>query len=187
MMRASVFIATSLDGYIARPDGALDWLPSGSEDEDHGFEPFLHSVDALVMGRKTFETVLGFGPDAWPYGAKPVYVLSSTLREARGAPGAVCEVLRGPVADAARALDRRGVRDAYVDGGQVVTGFLEAGLVHRLVITRIPVLLGAGIPLFGPLSRDLRFAHVATRAFRNGMVQSEYRAEPAPGPAPRGS
>jgi dihydrofolate reductase len=174
-MRASVFIATSLDGYIARPDGGLDWLPSGSEDEDHGYQAFIDSVDALVLGRATFETVLGFGPSAWPYGKKPVFVLSSTLAEVRAPPGAVCEVLRGPIPAAARELDRRGVRDAYVDGGQVVTGFLEAGLVHRLIVTRIPVLLGAGIPLFGRLSHDIRFEHVATRAFPNGMVQSAYR------------
>ncbi len=172
-MRASVFIATSLDGYIARPDGGLDWLPD--EPEEHGYEAFLASVDALVIGRKTFDTVMGF-PD-WPYGSKPVFVLSRTLKSAELPAGVVCEFLAGEPAEVAAALDGRGVRHAYVDGGQTITGFLEAGLIQRMVITRIPVLLGAGIPLFGALGRDLRWIHEGTRTFPSGLVQSAYRLD----------
>lgn len=169
-MRASVFIATSLDGYIARPDGGLDWLPEAPE--EHGYEAFMASVDALVIGRKTFETVLGF-PD-WPYGSKPVFVLSRTLRSVPLPPGAVCEFLPCDPPAVITALEARGFAHAYVDGGVTITGFLAAGLIQRLVITRIPVLLGAGIPLFGPLDRDLPLRHVSTQAYPSGLVQSTY-------------
>lgn len=169
-MRASVFIAASLDGYIARPDGGLDWLPDAPE--EHGYEAFMASVDVLVIGRKTFQTVQGFG--TWPYGAKPVVVLSRTLKGAVLPPGAVCEFMAGDPAEVVAALDARGFRHAYVDGGETITGFLEAGLIQRLVITRIPVLLGAGIPLFGRLGRDLRLRHGATTAYPSGLVQSTY-------------
>ncbi|MGH7499806.1 MAG: dihydrofolate reductase family protein [Gemmatimonadales bacterium] len=170
-MKASVFIATSLDGFIARQDGALDWLPAGGG-EPHGYTEFMATVDALVIGRKTYETVLSF--DAWPYGSKPVVVLSTTLSEPTAPDGAVCEVMAATPQEVVARLTRRGMKHLYIDGGVTVTGFLEAGLIQRVIITRIPVLLGGGIPLFGALSRDIRFQHVATRSFPSGMVQSEY-------------
>ncbi len=168
-MRGSVFVGTSVDGFIARPDGALDFLPDDAE--PHGFEEFLASVDALVMGRKTYDTVLEFG--AWFYGEKPVFVLSS--REI-GVPlaGAVVERMSGSPNDIASALAARGFVDVYVDGGATIQQFLRAGLIQRLIITRVPVLIGSGIPLFGPLEHDLPLKHVATRQFASGLVQSEY-------------
>lgn len=169
--RASVFIATSLDGFIAREDGALDWLPVGGG-EPHGYAEFIATVDALVIGRKTFETVLSF--DAWPYGKKPVIVLSTTLSKVTVPDGAMCEVMAGTPYEIVRRLTQRGMKHLYVDGGVTIQGFLAAGLIQRLIITRIPVLLGSGIPLFGPLSHDIRLEHVATRSFAGGMVQSEY-------------
>jgi dihydrofolate reductase len=169
-MRASVFIATSLDGFIARVDGGLDWLPPGGG-EEHGYDAFMATVDALVIGRKTFETVLAF--DAWPYGEKPVVVLS-TRPLAPAQPGAVVERMSGPPAEIVAQLDARGVRHVYVDGGITIQRFLQAGLIQRLTITRIPVLLGAGIPLFGPLQGDILLRHVATRQYASGLVQSEY-------------
>ena len=169
-MKGSVFIATSLDGFIARPDGTIDWLPHGST-EDYGYDPFMASVDALVMGRLTYESVVGMG--VWFYGTKPVYVLSS--RAIPGAPeGAVVHRLAGDPHEIAAELDRRGVRDAYVDGGVTIQRFLRAGLIHRVIITRIPVLLGAGRPLFGELAQDLRLTHVRTQSWPSGLVQSEY-------------
>lgn len=169
-MRGSVFVGTSLDGFIARSDGALDFLPP-DDCEPHGFEEFLASVDALVMGRKTYDTVLEFG--AWSYGEKPVFVLSS--REI-GVPlaGAVVERISGSPNDIATALAARGLVDIYVDGGATIQQFLRAGLIQRLIITRVPVLIGSGIPLFGPLEHDLSLKHVATRHFASGLVQSEY-------------
>ena len=170
-IRGSVFIATSLDGFIAREDGTLDWLPGGDV-EDHGYNEFMASVDGLVMGRKTFETVLGF-PE-WPFGTKPVIVLSSTPSRIIPPKGAVCETMAGTPQEILDRLAERGMRDLYIDGGVTIQRFLEAGLIKRLIVTRIPVLLGTGIPLFGPLSRDVRVQHVTTRSYPSGLVQSEY-------------
>ena len=170
-MKASVFIATSLDGFIARQDGALDWLPVNGG-EPHGYEEFMATVDALVIGRKTFETVLTF--DAWPYGRKPVVVLSTRPSELTAPDGAVCEVMAGTPQEIVTRLTQRGTKHLYIDGGVTIQGFLEAGLIRHLTITRIPVLLGSGIPLFGSLSHDIRLQHVATRSYPSGMVQSEY-------------
>jgi dihydrofolate reductase len=169
-VKASVFIATSLDGFIARANGDLDWLPPGGG-EPHGYDEFMATVDALVIGRKTFETVLTFG--TWPYGEKPVFVLST--RTLPPAPlGAVLECMSGAPAEIVSQLAGRGIRHVYVDGGITIQRFLQAGLIQRLIITRIPVLLGEGIPLFGPLQRDIALRHVATRQYAGGLVQSEY-------------
>jgi dihydrofolate reductase len=170
-MKASVFIATSLDGFIARRDGGLDWLPHDGG-EPHGYDEFIATVDGLVIGRKTFETVLAF--DAWPYGSKPVIVLTSTPSAWQAPEGAVCDFMAGSPTEVVERLRARGLTHLYVDGGITIQRFLDAGLIQRLVITRIPVLLGDGIPLFGPLSQDIRLQHVGTRAFPSGMVQSEY-------------
>jgi dihydrofolate reductase len=170
-MKASVFIATSLDGFIARLDGALDWLPSAPE--AHGYEEFIATVDAIVMGRHTFETVLSFG--AWPYGEMPIIVLTSRPDSVVIPDGAKCEAMSGTPSEIVDRLAERGLSHLYVDGGITIQKFLEAGLIQRFIVTRIPVVLGAGIPLFGSVSRDIRFEHIATRAFPSGLVQSEYR------------
>jgi dihydrofolate reductase len=169
-MTASVFIATSVDGFIARPNGALDWLPEGGG-EPHGYDEFIATVDAIVIGRKTFETVLTLGP--WPYGDKRVVVLSSQSVDFSAARGVV-EQMGGPPAQIASQLAASGAHHLYVDGGITIQRFLNAGLIQRLVITRVPVLLGDGIPLFGTLPHDVRLRHVATRPFPSGLVQSEY-------------
>ena len=174
--RANVFIATSLDGYIAREDGGIDWLPTGGE-EDHGYAAFFAAMDALVIGRNTWEVVRGFG--AWPYGDKPVVVLTRrpvvVPRELEG----TVRIDSGEPREIAQRLAARGLRELYVDGGRVVQGFLAAGLVRRIVLTRVPVLLGRGIPLFGPLAGDVALRHVATRSYPSGLVQSEYEVPPA--------
>lgn len=168
-MKGSVFVGTSLDGFIARPDGALDFLPD--DPEPHGFDEFLASVDALVWGRKTYDIVQEFG--TWLYGDKPVFVLSS--RDLKEPPaGAKVERISGSPADIASALEERGIGHIYVDGGVTIQQFLRAGLIQRLIITRVPVLIGSGIPLFGPLDHDVSLTHVATRHFPSGLVQSEY-------------
>jgi dihydrofolate reductase len=169
-MKTSVFIATSLDGYIAREDGAIDWLPANPE--PHGYDEFIASVDAIVIGRKTFETVLAFG--GWFYGKTLVVVLSSRASELKAPDGANCDFMSGDPRDIVAALEQRGIKHIYVDGGVTIQRFLEAGLIQRLIITHIPVLLGTGIPLFGPLSRDVRLEHITTKSFPSGIVQSEY-------------
>jgi dihydrofolate reductase len=169
-MEASVFIATSLDGFIARPNDDLDWLPPGGG-EEHGYEAFMGTVDSLVVGRRTYEKVLTF--DTWPYGQKPVVVLS-TRALAPAPPEAVVERMSGSPAEIVSQLSARGMQHIYVDGGITIQRFLQAGLIHRLIITRIPVLLGAGIPLFGPLQRDIVLQPVWTKQYASGLVQSEY-------------
>jgi dihydrofolate reductase len=169
-MKASVFIGTSVDGFIARANGDLDWLPPGGG-EPHGYDEFMATVDALVIGRKTYETVLAF--ETWPYGQKPVFVLS-TRSLAPAPPEAVVEHMSGAPAEIMSQLAARGIGQVYVDGGITIQRFLQAGLIQRLIITRVPVLIGTGIPLFGVTQRDIVLKHVATRQYASGLVQSEY-------------
>lgn len=170
-MKASVFVGTSLDGFIARANGEFDFLPPGGG-EPHGYEEFMATVDALVIGRKTFETASSL--DTWPYEGKSVFVLS-TRALAPAPAGALVERLSGAPADIVSELEARGIRHIYVDGGITIQRFLRDGLIDRLVITRVPVLIGSGIPLFGALERDIALEHVATRPYASGLVQSEYR------------
>jgi dihydrofolate reductase len=167
----SVFIGTSLDGFIARPNGDLDFLPPGGG-EPHGYDEFMASVDAIVIGRNTFETVLTLGP--WPYGNKRVVVLSSRPIDLSAARGGVVEQMAGPPLQIVSQLAASGAHHLYVDGGITIQGFLRAGLIQRLIITRVPVLIGEGIPLFGALPGDIRLRHVATRHYPSGLVSSEY-------------
>lgn len=169
-MKASVFIGASVDGFIARADGGLDWLPE--DPEPHGYDEFIASVDAIVIGRMTFETVLGFG--SWPYGDKRVVVLSSSPVDFSKVAGGVVEQMGGEPAGVVAQLAAKGVQHAYIDGGITIQRFLRAGLIQRLIITRIPVLLGDGFPLFGSLPHDVRLRHVATRDYPSGLVQTEY-------------
>lgn len=170
-MKASVFVGTSLDGFIARKNGAFDFLPADGG-EPHGYAEFMATVDALVMGRNTFDVVAAF--DLWPYGDKPVIVL--TTRPLGPSPRtAAVEPMSGTPPAIVSRLSERGIRHIYVDGGITVQRFLDAGLIQHLTVTRVPVLIGTGIPLFGPLQRDIVLSHVATRQFPSGLVQSEYR------------
>lgn len=169
-MKASVFVGTSLDGFMARINGELDFLPPGGG-EPHGYDEFMATVDALVIGRNTFDTVLSFDP--WPYGKKPVFVLS-TRSLPSVPPGAVVEHLSGAPAEIVSLLAIRGIQHIYVDGGVTIQRFLQAGLIQRLIVTRVPVLIGTGIPLFGPLQSDIILKHIRTQQYTSGLVQSEY-------------
>ena len=173
-MTASVFIGTSVDGFIARPNDDLDFLPEGGG-EPHGYTEFIASVDAIVIGRKTFEKVLTFG--TWPYGEKRVVILSSRPVDLSVVRGGVVEQMAGEPADIVAQLAARGVRNLYIDGGVTIQRFLRAGMIQRLIITRVPVLIGEGVPLFGALPHDVRLRHIATRHFPSGLVQSEYEVE----------
>src|SRR5512138_979809 len=181
-MMTSVFVGVSVDGFIARANGALDFLETGGQGS-HGYEEFIASVDTIVMGRRTFETALGFG--AWPYGDKPVVVLGSRPIDLSTAIslGARVEQMAGPPAGIVAALSARGARHAYVDGGATIQRFLEAGLIGRLTITLVPILIGSGIPLFGALAQDVPLRHLATKTYGGGLVQVEYEVgfvRPAP-------
>ena len=184
-IKCSVFIATSLDGYIARRDGGLDWLPGsdgptsdgtasdGAGAEDHGYAEFYAAIDTLVMGRHTYELVRTFKP--WPYSGKRVVVLSSAYPKMPMALAQDVEGTSESPRDLVQRLEASGAAHVYVDGGKTIQSFLNAGLIQELTITRVPVLIGEGIPLFGPLAHDIKLLHQATRAYANGLVQSTYR------------
>ena len=176
-MTVTVFVGASVDGFIARLNHDLDWLPEGGG-EPHGYEEFMATVDALVIGRKTFEKVLTFDP--WPYGSKRVVVLSQEPLDLSKAVGGVVEQMSGSPSEIVARLAASGANNLYVDGGITIQRFLHAGLVQRLIITRVPVLIGSGIPLFGPLPQDVRLTHISTRHFPSGLVQSEYQVSAGP-------
>ena len=175
-IKCSVFIAISLDGFIARPNGAIDWLtPPANADasEDYGYKIFMDSVDFLVMGRNTYELVLGF--NEWPYKGKKVVVLSSGTPNVPEKLSGMVEVMSGAPAQVVSELAQRGALHLYIDGGKTIQGFLNAGLIDEMTITQIPILIGDGLPLFGRLEHDIRFEHVETKAYPSGFVQSKYQ------------
>jgi dihydrofolate reductase len=171
-MIASVFIGTSVDGFIARLNGSFDFLPEGGG-EPHGYNEFFASVDALVIGRKTFEIVLAL-PE-WPYGDKRVIVLSTQKLDLSQVPAGRVEQMQGSPREIVSQLESRGLRHIYIDGGVTIQRFLREGLIQRLIITRVPVLIGEGIPLFGSLPKDIRMEHVQTQHYAGGLVKTEYR------------
>lgn len=175
-IRTSVFIATSIDGFIARPNGAIDWLTRPEyrlEAEDFGYQDFYDSIDCLVMGRGSMETAMGFSQ--WPYRGKRVVVMSSTLHRAPSALVDSIELYDGPLQQLLTRLAAEGCSHLYIDGGKTIQSFLRQGLISDLTITRIPVLIGDGIPLFGPLPDDVHLTLDSTHSYPNGFVTSTYR------------
>jgi len=171
-MTLSVFVGTSVDGFIARPDGNLDYL-FASGGEPHGYEEFMADIDTLLIGRKTYETVLSY-PE-WPYGKRRVVVLSSKPLDFSAVQGGVVEQMAGSPEEIAAKLAATGARNIYIDGGVTIQGFLRAGLIQRIIVTRVPVLIGQGVPLFGWLQSDVHLQHVETRSYASGLVKTEYR------------
>lgn len=177
-MRNKVFIATSLDNYIADENGGIDWLtdfppPTAS---DGGFSDFMDSVDAIVMGRNTFERVLSFGIQ-WPY-VKKVFVWSNTLTSVPSNLTEKVELVSGNLQDVIQMIQHNGFVNIYVDGGKTIQTFLNANLIHEIILTQVPIVLGRGISLFEDVPR-LRLQHRSTQVFDNGMVQSHYFAQEA--------
>ena len=169
-MKCSVFVGTSLDGFIARRDGTYDFLPTDGG-ESHGYEEFFEKIDTLLIGRNTFDVVAKF--PSWPYEGKRVVVLSHRRLELVGT-GARAEQMSGEPEEIAAKLEESGAKHVYVDGGLTVQAFLRAGLIDDLTITRVPVLVGEGIPLFGQVLKDIALRHVKTQAFESGLVSSVY-------------
>jgi dihydrofolate reductase len=172
-VKVSVYIATSLDGFIARKNGDLDWLPAGQEgSEDFGYSEFMSAVDYIVMGRNTFEKVLTFG--AWHYD-KNVIVLTS--RDLTIPPELVnkVEALRLSPRELVYKMERRGANHIYLDGGVTIQRFLRESLVDEMIITTIPILLGEGLPLFDKLEKDVKLELVKSESFKNGFVQNKYK------------
>jgi dihydrofolate reductase len=169
-----VFIATSLDGYIADHNGNIDWLHAipNPEGIDMGYGDFMSSVDALVMGRTTYETVLGFDIP-WPYD-KPVFVLSSTLKEVPEDLSEKVFLVNGALKDVLSKIHAQGYQNLYIDGGQTIQSFLRDGLISEMIITRIPILLGGGSSLFGILDVPQHFKCVDTKIFLGQIVQNHF-------------
>ena len=181
-MKFSVFIATSLDGYVADTDGRIGWLLDFTrqvpDDEDCGYQEFLTGMDALVIGRRALEQALCF-PE-WPYGDRPVFVVSRELQSLPAdLPASVTLETRTP-RELARHLQKLGYRHAFLDDEQLIRGFLRHDLIETLTITTVPVLLGDGVPLFGRLGVTLGLQLEACQAYPFGFVQSRYRVLPPP-------
>jgi dihydrofolate reductase len=171
----SVFIATSIDGYIADKNGRIDWLNSipNPTNDDMGYVEFTKEIDALVMGRKTFETVLGFDVD-WPYD-KPVFVLSNKLKEIPESHKGKAFLVRGSLTEILNQINDRGFSRLYIDGGTTIRNFLKEDLIDEMILTTIPILLGGGSSLFGELSNELKFELIETRTFLNQITQNHYK------------
>lgn len=173
----TAFIATSLDGYIARQDGGLDWLDAANQSvtpgEDCGYATYMEAIDALVMGRSTFEKVASF-PE-WPYGDLPVYVLSRGWTALPARTPASVRLHNGSLDDLLARAAQDGCRGLYIDGGKTVQAFIQARLLAEITVTTIPVLIGNGRRLFGDLAADVAVQHITTQAYPFGFVQSRYK------------
>ena len=180
-IKLSVFCGVSVDGFLARRDHTFDFLDTDKQ-EPHGYDEFYGSVDVVVIGRNTYDFVVSYGQ--WLYGKKPVVVLSTRPIDFSWIKAGVVEQMAGEPAAVVAQMEARGYRHAYIDGGITIQRFLAAGLIDRMVISRVPVLIGTGMPLFGPVLHDIHLRHVASRTYRGGLVQDEYEVGTAPPSAP---
>ncbi len=170
-----VFIATSLDGFIADKNGNIDWLHSvpNPNKDDMGYKEFMSNIDALIMGRTTFETVCGFDCD-WPYD-KPVYVLSNKLNKVPIELVNKVEIVKGDLNDVLDKIHQKEHYNLYIDGGKTIQSFLQADLINEITITIIPIILGGGVPLFSDTSKALEFECVSSKIFIEKVVQNRYK------------
>ena len=177
MTTGHVFIATSLDGYIARKDHAIDWLENqGTTSDEHGYTRFVDSVDGIIFGRKTYEVVLNLTSGDWPY-PKPVIVLSRTLTQS-DVPAHLTDqvtITDQTPRELLQSVQMKGWKRAYIDGGITIQSFLNEGLIEDLIITTLPVLIGEGIPLFGNTTQDIQLELIELTRYPSGLAQSHYR------------
>ena len=175
-LKTSIYIAATIDGFIARADGAIDWLEHDSKGQDYGWGAFRESIDSLILGRQTYEQVLSFGVD-WPYQGLATFVWSRTLTKGDIFSALTDHVVEVSALAPAALLDElaaRGLKSVWIDGGKTLQSFLAAGLVDLITVTRLPILIGRGIPLFGDLPDDVHLKHLETQSFDSGVVQSSY-------------
>lgn len=175
-MKIAAFIASSMDGFIATKEGGIDWLMEASDpndSEDYGYAAFTDTISCLVMGRNTFDKVMSF-PE-WPYAGKRVVVLSHSLSTLPDALQGKVELFAGEISDLVEQLRGEGECGLYIDGGKVIQSFIREGLLQEIIVTRIPVLLGEGVPLFGSLDMRVQLNHLTTRSYPSGFVQSHYQ------------
>ena len=183
-MKCSVYIATSVDGFIAREDGSIDWLESSGkqdadmgENADMGFDDFISSVDCLIMGRSTMETISNFNlpPEQWPYKDARIVALSNTVKSPPENLKDKVEMYSGDLLALITMLEQKGYKHAYIDGGKTIQAFLDLKLINEITITRIPILLGKGKSLFGETSHEIKLEEAEATAFPNDLVQVHYK------------
>lgn len=182
-MKCSVYIATSADGYIATPQGGVGWLESAGnssadmgDNPDMGFNDFIASVDCMIMGRKCMEVIASFNltPEQWPYGDIKVYALSNSISEPPESLHGKVEMYSGDVDKLISRLENNGYKHAYIDGGTTITNFLNLKLINHMTIIKAPVILGAGIPLFGEVESGANLTNAQAIAFANDFIQVRY-------------
>jgi dihydrofolate reductase len=174
-MKNIVYIATSADGFIATKDGGVDWLMEipNPDNSDYGFGEFMNSIDALIMGRKTYEKVLSFDCE-WPY-SKKVFVLSNSMEKVDPLLEGKVEVIKGTLKEIVKKLNNNGYENLYIDGGTTIQNFLKENLIDEMIITKVPVTLGEGIPLFKNTDHESKFELDSTEAYENGMIKNHYK------------
>ena len=181
-MKCSVYIATSADGYIATPDGGVDWLHTAGNleadmgSEDMGFKAFMDSVDCMIMGRKCMKMIsnMNLTPEQWIYGDMRIVVLSNTVKEPPENFRGKIEMYSGDIKDLILQLESSGFKHAYIDGGSTITSFIKLKLIDEMIITKIPVLLGEGIPLFGKIKQGVKLENAEATAYQNDFIQIKY-------------
>ena len=181
-MKCSVYIATSADGYIATPDGGVDWLHTEGNleadmgSEDMGFQSYMDSVDCMIMGRKCMEMIssMNLTPEQWPYGDVRIVVLSNTVKEPPENLRGKIEMYSGDIQDLIVKLESSGFKHAYIDGGSTITSFINLKLINEMTITKVPVLLGEGIPLFGKINKSVKLESAKASAFSYDFIQVKY-------------
>ena len=182
-MKCSVYIATSVDGYIATVDGGVDWLHTTGNSEadmgdnpDMGFGSFINSIDCMIMGRKCMEVIssMNLTPEQWSYGDIHIVVLSNTVKEPPENLSGKVEVYSGEIPALIEQLVSRGYKHAYIDGGSTITSFINLELINEMTITKAPVLLGEGIPLFGKINKSVKLENAKSTAFSNDFIQIKY-------------
>ena len=166
-MRVSVFVGVTIDGFLAREDGSFDFLKP-FEGEEHGYEEYMRTIDALVVGRETYETVLPF--ESWPWEGKRVVVLTHRPLAPRHGE----TTYEGALKPLMERLAREGVRRVYLDGGRAIRQGLDEDIVDDMTISTVPVTIGAGRPLFGGAPCTTKWTLTAVQQYRNGLVQSHY-------------
>jgi len=181
-MKCSVYIATSADGYIATPEGGVDWLHTSGNleadmgSDDMGYQSFMDSVDCIIMGRKCMEMIssMNLSPEQWPYGDIHIVVLSNSIKEPPENLTGKVEMFSGEVPDLVKKLDGKGFKHAYIDGGSTITSFLNLKLINEMTITKVPLLLGEGIPLFGKINQCVKLENSKASVFPNEFIQVKY-------------
>jgi dihydrofolate reductase len=174
--KVSIFVATSVDGFIAREDGDVSWLESFDsmgDGEDGGFANFFSQIDLMVVGRATFEKVMSF--DTWLYGEKPIWVVSRTLSSLPEGFNGNVKIINASPSEILQSAQTQGFQHIYLDGGKLIQSFLKEELADELTITRVPILLGKGIPLFGLLEKELRLELIKVTSWQNGFIGEKYR------------